>query len=236
MPIEQTETKKDPSTINRYHIFSTAVGNALGQAAVFSVGAAVRDQPVRKGAITALAGGTIVGAIVGLLGMLLGVKQKNSTFNMLLVSFVLEEALTFATMPLGAAVVPYEQNLSTSVLIEDQLVGVAVIASPVLFVCFVALCCAAGLAASDSNVRKAMIEQLRQQFTIAELAFVLAEASLTDVPEAPVIVDVEQGRERGISNNYAAPSATVISGLSATPIAIAEVESPSDYESSSFKR
>lgn len=80
MPRQAQQNAKNPKEINRYNMFSTAIDNSIGQTVLFSVGAAVRHQPVHKGALTALAGGAIVGAIVGIVGSTLGVKKKNTSF------------------------------------------------------------------------------------------------------------------------------------------------------------
>ena len=131
--------KTDPKNMNRFNMFQTAVNNSISQTIVFSVGASVRNHPVHKGALTALAGGAIVGAIVGIIGQALGVKKKNSTFTLMLCGFILEYACLFTTMPLGEKVVPFDKNLSLVTKIEDQLIGAAIFTSPAGLVLLISL-------------------------------------------------------------------------------------------------
>ena len=112
---------------NRYGFFKTAIENPLTQAAVFSIGAAIHHHPVRKGALTALAGGPLVGAVVGLIGTRLGIKNYGNSEHLEFCSFLLDMAALVATMPLGAIMVPFEQNLPQKTQSDDQFLGCLVL-------------------------------------------------------------------------------------------------------------
>ena len=112
---------------NRYGFFKTAIENPLTQAAAFSIGAAIHHHPVRKGALTALAGGPLVGAVVGLIGLRLGIKNYDNSVHLEYCSFLLDMAALATTMPLGALMVPFEQNLPQKTLGDDQFMGYLVL-------------------------------------------------------------------------------------------------------------
>ncbi|RUR05284.1 hypothetical protein [Legionella sp. km772] len=192
MPHQNQQNVKDPKEINRYSMFSTAINTSIGQTVLFSVGAAVRHQPVHKGALTALAGGAIIGAIVGVVGSTLGVKKENTSFALKACGFILEQSCLFATMPMGEKVVPFVQNLSLVTKIEDQLIGGAILSSPSLFVLLMTICCCCCSAALDPEKRKAAANFISEQFGSAELVFAVAEY-VTPVDAQAVLIDIEAG-------------------------------------------
>jgi hypothetical protein len=112
---------------NRYGFFKTAIEKPLTQAAAFSIGAAIHHHPVRKGALTALAGGPLVGAVVGLIGSRLGIKNYDNSDHLEFCSLLLDMAALVTTMPLGTIMVPFEQNLPQKTQSDDQFLGCLVL-------------------------------------------------------------------------------------------------------------
>lgn len=199
--LEQGEQPAQPLPAqpkNKFSLFSTAMNTSLGAAATFSVGAAIRHHPVHNGAITALTGGVIVGAIVGLVGASLGIKEKDNSWQLALCSVVLEWAAALSTLPLGTQVVPFQQNLSVSTLIEDLLVGSAVLSSPfigvfLLLPCCLLACYAQSSAEEQANTRQSVSNALRNYFSTADLILTIAEATVVEegavATTTPAVVD-----------------------------------------------
>jgi hypothetical protein len=196
---------------DKFGFFYNATMNPLGQAAIFSVGAAIRNQPVFKGAITALAGGAVIGAVVGLIGSQLGVKDKGNSLKLSFSSFLLEWALTLATMPLGAQIVPFEQELSMPTLIEDQLIGSAVLGSPVFVMLALLPCCLCACYAQLDEEEKArfkskMYETLRAHFSTVDLVLTATEYPMADA----AIVKVDANHTPASDNAHHLPIAHAV--------------------------
>jgi ABC-type uncharacterized transport system permease subunit len=186
---------------------------SLGQAAHFSVGAAIRHHPIHKGAITALTGGVIAGAIVGLVGRYLGIKEKGNSLQLELCGKLLLWAAALSTLPLGTQVVPFQQNLSISNLIENQLVGCAVLTSPVIGGLLLLPCCILACYSQLSTEERAAIRQdfsdtFRNYFSTVDLALTIAEA--TAIEEAPIATTNPEIVESSTDLAENIPSATMI--------------------------
>jgi hypothetical protein len=176
---------------NKFSFFSTAMGSSLGYAATFSIGAAIRHHPIHKGAITALAGGAIVGAIIGTIGGALDIKEKGNSFNLALCSTLLEWTVFLSSLPMGTQVVPFEQNLSISTLIEDHIIGAAICVSPAIAAIMLLLSCSLVCYATQSfeerrAIRSGVWESFRQYSSTVELAHAIAEAAIIEVPTTVV--------------------------------------------------
>jgi len=202
----QAETAAEPQ--NKYGFFQTGISNSLSQATIFSIGAAVRNQPVRKGAITALAGGAVVGAVLGFIGDQLGIKNKGNSFNLTVCSYFLEWALTLATMPLGAQIVPFEQNLSMSTLIEDQLVGSTIMISPALAMLILIPCCLCACYAQldeeeKIHFKQSISETLRAYSSTLDLVLTVAEYPVVESS----IINSEEPQANTANNNNILPTA-----------------------------
>lgn len=210
---EQPEQPTQAQSENKFGLFSTAINTSLGQAAIFSVGAAIRHHPVHKGAITALTGGVIAGAIVGLVGGYLGIKEKGNSLQLALCGALLEWAATLSTLPLGTQVVPFQQNLSISTLIEDQLVGGAVLGSPaigalLLIPCFMLAGYSQLSTEERAATRQVFSDTLRNYFSTVELILTIAEA--TAIEEAPIATTNPEIVESSTDLAANIPSATMI--------------------------
>ena len=191
-PGVQTAPTPPEQSKNKFGLFSTAIGTSLGGAMVYSVGAAVRHHPVHKGAIIALTGGAVVGAVVGLIGASLGIKQKGNSLQLTFCSFLLEWAACLGTMPLGAEIVPFKQNLATSTLIEDQLIGSVIISSPALGLLILLSCCLIACysqlpAEERMAARSHLMDTLRNYFCTVDLILAIEEANI--IEETPIVVE-----------------------------------------------
>jgi hypothetical protein len=211
---EQPEQPIQGQSKNKFGLFSTAFITSLGQAATFSAGAAIRHHPVHKGAITALTGGVIAGAIIGLIGGYLGIKEKGNSLQLALCGALLEWAANLSTLPLGTQVVPFQQDLSISTLIEDQLVGCAAINGPficalLLLPCCMLSCYYSRLSTEErATFRQLASDNLRNYFSTAALILTIAEA--TAVEEAPIETTNPEIVESSTDLAANIPSATMI--------------------------
>lgn len=122
---------------------------------------------------------------------------------------LLEWAATLSTLPLGTQVVPFQQNLSISTLIEDQLVGGAVLSSPAIGALLLLPCCILACYSQLSTEERAAMRQvvsdtLRNYFSSVELIFTIAEA--TTIEEAPIVTT----NPEMVKSSANIPSATMI--------------------------
>lgn len=194
VPLVTIEAQEEqPKPENKFGLFTTALTTSLGAAAFFSLGATVKNHPVHNGAVAALAGGTIAGAFIGMIGAYLGIKEKGNSFNLTVCAAMLEWAAALAPLPIGAQLV--EQDLSIATLLVDELIGVAVIASPPITLLTLSSCCLLAMyarlpAEERANTRTLLIEKLTQYFSTAQL--IIAAAQIENTPEvAATLVEAD---------------------------------------------
>ena len=184
---QQTPAVQSDQSIMKYGLFKTSIGYSLVAASTFAIGANVRHHPIHNGAITALTGGAIVGAIAGIIGSSLGIKKEGNSFKLQLCSLLLEYAC-FSAIPLGAQITPFKQNLPISTLVEDQLIGNAVILSSLLALTILLISYMSCKLSREQRhlMSQTLFNQLRSSFATTDLIMSLNEAPAVLVNHVPV--------------------------------------------------
>lgn len=185
--------------------FGFAFTNPLVQAALYAIGANIIKwaysqsihEPIHKGAIMALAGGPIAGFAAGLAIQLFVPPLREATYGSSsymirswpsMVNFLLNDAATLATIPLGTQLVPFKTQTPLSELIIAQLVGDATIVTAflALHVLLTAIACCSANTEIRKAVRQALVDWLRFITAIDFTPIIMAEATLLETPIATV--------------------------------------------------